>query len=206
VWCGEAVRGEDRLEIDGYSARVAPMGKRVLAFGIDLAVLYGVQTALNVVGLLAGFGFRWDEKRFDDYRACTRAAPTPEARTDCLDDLLPHLPLILLLGFLVPFAIAMVYWAVCNVRGVSIGKWAAGIRVVDARGRRPGVGRGVGRTLAALFLSSPPLWLGYWWAFWQRRHRTWHDMIAGTYVVRVPPTAAEAVNRDPGATPVPPTS
>lgn len=185
--CGEPVQWRDRLQLNGRATRIAPMGKRVLAFGLDLAVVYGVHTAFNVLGLLTGFGFRPDRQHLDEYRVCVRQATTPDARADCAYDLLPHLWLMLILGVLIPVVIAMAYWCVCNIRGTSIGKYAAGIRIVDARGQRPGVTRGIGRTLAAFFLSTPLLWLGYWWAFWQPQHRTWHDMIAGTYVVRVPP-------------------
>ncbi|MGE3411924.1 MAG: RDD family protein [Dehalococcoidia bacterium] len=190
--CGEPANWRDQIDLGGW-LRTAPMGKRVLAFGIDIAVVYGAHTAFNVLGMIAGFGLQRDARYVDDYRDCIAAAATAEARADCASELLSHLWGALLVGLIVPFVIAMVYWAGCNVRGVSVGKYAAGIRIVNARGGRPGVGRGIARTLAALLLSSPILLLGYWWAFWQPQRRTWHDMIAGTYAVRVPPSGlAEA--------------
>lgn len=197
--CGEPADWRDRLSLQGNELRIAPMGKRVLAFGIDLAVVYGIQTTLRVAALVVRFPIRPDNGYLEDYRTCLRQATTTDARADCAYDLWPHLWVALILGFLIPFAIGMTYWTVCNVRGTSIGKYAAGIRIVNARGGRPGLGRGLGRTLAALFLSTPLLWLGYWWAFWQRHHRSWHDMIAGTYVVRVPPARAQPLSADPAA-------
>lgn len=184
--CGEPTDWRARMSLNGQELRVASLGKRVLAFGIDLAVVYGVYTALRVLGVIAGLGLGTESGQFEEYRLCIRQATTPEARSDCASELFPNLWALIVLGFLVPFAVAMTYWTVCNIRGVSLGKYAAGIRVVNARGGRPGFGRGLVRTFAAFFLSTPLFWLGYWWAFWQRRRRTWHDMIAGTYVVRVP--------------------
>jgi uncharacterized RDD family membrane protein YckC len=101
---------------------------------------------------------------------------------------LPHVAPMLLLGLVIPFGIAAVYWSVCNTLGTSIGKRVAGIHIVNAHGGRPGIARGLLRTFVALVLSGPLLDLGYLWAFWQRRRRSWHDIIAGTYVVRILPS------------------
>jgi uncharacterized RDD family membrane protein YckC len=35
------------------------------------------------------------------------------------------------------------------------------------------------------FLSALPLYLGFLWALWDRRHQGFHDKLAGTTVVRV---------------------
>jgi uncharacterized RDD family membrane protein YckC len=42
------------------------------------------------------------------------------------------------------------------------------------------------RTLGTL-LSGSFFGIGYVWALWDREHRTWHDHIGKTYVVRAAP-------------------
>ena len=71
-----------------------------------------------------------------------------------------------------------------NSLGWSPGKRLLGLRIVTPEGRPPGLGRGFARTTAML-LSIVVLFLGYFWAAWDRQRQTWHDKIAGTYVVRV---------------------
>jgi uncharacterized RDD family membrane protein YckC len=71
-----------------------------------------------------------------------------------------------------------------HARGTSPGARAAHIRVVDEHGSAPGAGRGLARMLVASFLSGNLLNLGYLWAIWDREHRTWHDHLAGTWVVK----------------------
>lgn len=71
-----------------------------------------------------------------------------------------------------------------SARGTSPGARAAGVRIVDKVGGPPGVARGLRRVLVASFLSGQVLWLGYLWAIWDRDKRTWHDYLAGTWVVR----------------------
>lgn len=73
-----------------------------------------------------------------------------------------------------------------NSVGWSPGKLAMGLRIVTADGNAPGALRGLGRTLGAI-VSSIPLYLGYLWAAWDGETQTWHDKMAGTYVVRLTP-------------------
>ncbi len=77
-----------------------------------------------------------------------------------------------------------IYWvAFTGLRGQTPGKALLGIRVVDAEGRRPGLRRAFMREIIGKFLSKLVCYLGYLWAFADQRHQTWHDKIAGTYVV-----------------------
>lgn len=67
--------------------------------------------------------------------------------------------------------------------GGTIGKMAVGIRVVDDVTLQPiGYSRGLGRTLMSI-VSSIPFALGFLWAAWDRRGKTWHDHVAGSIVV-----------------------
>ena len=69
-------------------------------------------------------------------------------------------------------------------RGQTLGQAALGIRLVDAEGNAPGTQKALIRTLMA-FVSALALGLGYLWAAFHSEKRTWHDMVAGTWAVRV---------------------
>jgi uncharacterized RDD family membrane protein YckC len=85
---------------------------------------------------------------------------------------------------------------IANAIGWSLGKRILDLRIVTAEGRRPGLGWGLGRTVAA-WLSWLPLGLGFIWATWDERRQTWHDKIGGTHVVRAESIAAvEARERE----------
>ena len=79
-----------------------------------------------------------------------------------------------------------------NVRGQTIGKRLLGLRIVDRRGRPPGIGRGLRRTFGA-WISWGALGFGFFSAAWEPSGQTWHDKLAGTYVVRVDRVAVEQV-------------
>ena len=65
--------------------------------------------------------------------------------------------------------------------GATPGKMALGLRVVNDHGQFPTWGQAIGRFFAEI-LSAIPFFLGYFWALGEQR-RTWHDLLAGTYVI-----------------------
>ena len=77
-----------------------------------------------------------------------------------------------------------VYLWIVNSAGFSVGKAIVGIRIVNASGDRPHVGRGFLRTIGSM-VSSVPLFLGYLWAAWDNDRQTWHDRFASTHVVKL---------------------
>jgi uncharacterized RDD family membrane protein YckC len=79
--------------------------------------------------------------------------------------------------------IGIAYLWYFNAIGQTLGQRAMGIRIIDAEGNPPGAGRGLGRVLASI-LSGLVLGLGYIWAAFHPQKRTWHDSIAGTWVIR----------------------
>ena len=91
---------------------------------------------------------------------------------------------LMIVGFVGVIALAFGLTWRFHARGTSPGARAAHVRIVDKNGDPPGVGRGLGRMLVASFLSGNLFNLGYLWAIWDREHRTWHDHLAGTWVVR----------------------
>lgn len=72
------------------------------------------------------------------------------------------------------------FWTRQN--GQTPGKMAMNLRVVKADGSElsdiDAVIRAVGYYISGMFLC-----IGYLWAFFDDRKRTWHDLIAGTLVV-----------------------
>jgi uncharacterized RDD family membrane protein YckC len=64
------------------------------------------------------------------------------------------------------------------------GKMAVGCEIVNAKtGEKLGIGRSIVRYLG-YFVSTLPLGLGFLWVVFNKRKRGWHDLIAGTVVIR----------------------
>lgn len=91
-------------------------------------------------------------------------------------------PLISSVAPLVPLGPVAYVWA-GNARGRTVGRWLAGIRVVDARGRAPGTWAGLLRSMGWL-LSWGLLGGGYLIALLGESRRAPHDGLAGTFVIR----------------------
>ena len=73
-----------------------------------------------------------------------------------------------------------------GLKGQTPGKMALRIKVVDAQGKVPGIGRAILREIIGKFVSAIVILLGYLWVGWDPRKRGWHDHIGGTYAVRAP--------------------
>lgn len=69
-----------------------------------------------------------------------------------------------------------------GIDGRTVGKWLFGLRVVG-RDRKPiGYRQAFIRTVAWPFSA---LWgIGLLWILWSREKRAWHDLLAGTWVIR----------------------
>lgn len=68
-------------------------------------------------------------------------------------------------------------------KGATPGKMAMKIKVVRTNGENVGFWQALLRESVGKLLSSLVFGLGYFWAFWDQNRQTWHDKIAGTYVV-----------------------
>jgi uncharacterized RDD family membrane protein YckC len=78
------------------------------------------------------------------------------------------------------------YFVVSWTRGgQTIGMRAWRLRVVRADGSALSPGHALLRFFVAL-ISLAALGLGFWWALVERQQRTWHDIVAGTVVLRKP--------------------
>ncbi len=77
------------------------------------------------------------------------------------------------------------YWLFTGIKGQTLGKMVVGIKVVNARGDRVGLGIAALREIVGKTLSAIALCIGFLWVAWDRQKQCWHDKIASTYVVKV---------------------
>ncbi len=98
-----------------------------------------------------------------------------------LSERLIHGPADVMLNWVLPAIAVILFWV---YRQATPGKMAIGARIVDAKtGGRPSTGQLIGRYLA-YYVSIVPLLLGLIWVGIDQRKQGWHDMLAGTVVVR----------------------
>jgi len=76
------------------------------------------------------------------------------------------------------------YWLFTGLKGQTPGKMAVGIKVVNAAGSVPGLGRAALREIPGKILSAIAIYLGFLWVIWDKQKQGWHDKIASTHVVR----------------------
>lgn len=74
-----------------------------------------------------------------------------------------------------------------GLKGFTIGKWAAGLRILRQNGSEIGIGRALLRHFVGYPLSFFTLGLGFLVVAFTSRGRGLHDLIAGTIVVREGP-------------------
>jgi uncharacterized RDD family membrane protein YckC len=86
------------------------------------------------------------------------------------------------LSFLYGLAAIAYYPYFWHTRGATPGKQALGLRVVNDRGENPGLGNAIGRYLGYI-VSAIPFYLGFFWILGEQK-RGWHDLMAGTYVIK----------------------
>ena len=84
----------------------------------------------------------------------------------------------------------MSFWLVYHLslwswRGTTVGGIVCGLKILRTNGQPLPFGVALIRLLSAFF-SALILFLGFLWVGWNREKRSWHDLIAGTVIVRVP--------------------
>jgi uncharacterized RDD family membrane protein YckC len=90
-------------------------------------------------------------------------------------------PADFLVTWVLPAVAVVLFWI---YRQATPGKMAIGARIVDATtGGKPTTGQLIGRYLA-YYVSTLPLLIGFIWVGIDQRKRGFHDMLAGTVVVR----------------------
>ena len=90
-------------------------------------------------------------------------------------------PADFIINWVFPAIAVVLFW---TYRQATPGKMAISARIVDAKtGGKPTTGQLIGRYLA-YYLSTIPLLLGFIWVAFDARKQGFHDMLAGTVVVR----------------------
>jgi uncharacterized RDD family membrane protein YckC len=99
---------------------------------------------------------------------------------------------LILLGTLMAFVgvFFLPFWAAYHIamwtwKGTTIGGIVLGIKVLRIDGTPVNFSVALVRSLSSFF-SALVLFIGFFWAGWDRDKQAWHDKIAGTIVVKVP--------------------
>jgi len=90
-----------------------------------------------------------------------------------------HLPIFFPLAWF-GYHVAMWVW-----KGMTIGGVVFGLKVFRRDGRKVDFAVAFVRSLASIF-SGLVLFIGFFWTGWNRERLSWHDMIAGTIIVKMP--------------------
>ena len=89
------------------------------------------------------------------------------------------------IGFLLAFVVAVLDMGILpGLTGLTLGKWATGLRIERLDGSPVGIGRAFLRHFVGYPLSFLFLGIGFLIATVTMRGRGFHDIIAGTLVVR----------------------
>ncbi len=94
----------------------------------------------------------------------------------------PRIDLATIYVGMIPFIIALYFVMFWALTGRTIGKWFMGLRVVNADGRSPTVGKAIVRILGYA-VSTVAFWGGFLWVLVDQNRRGWHDHFARTWVV-----------------------
>ena len=87
----------------------------------------------------------------------------------------------LIFGYVLPAVIVIVFWV---YKSATPGKMATKLIIVDAQtGGKPSTRQFIIRYVG-YYLAMLPLFLGIIWVGFDKRKQGWHDMLAGTVVLR----------------------
>lgn len=154
---------------------------RSLAAGIDLWVLYMI--FMPMFQLLGGAFFRHvDQAAIERVNA---ADTVQEALAAFIETGLVNVWMLNGLVQLIILAAAVLGMQMSWKN--TPGKWLLGLKVVRRHSfEEPSLWQYVRRMLGYA-VAVPPLMLGIFWASFNKEHRGWHDMIAGTVVIQTRP-------------------
>ena len=162
----------------------AVMGRRILAWLIDLVIYLGLTVALfavlaDYVEIPSGsFLDACERLQFQDSDAAAGCIEVGD-RAYVTSNADNGIQTLASFGYFVFFILLQ------GIAGGSPGKLLTGLRVVNQHGKRAGVGRSIGRTLLWIVDAAPwflPL-VGLITGLTSTGHRRVGDMAAGTYVV-----------------------
>lgn len=159
----------DEDETTEVPVAVASGSRLFIAWILDACVVLGIGCAVAGLEAFVSGGL---------FRAATLYIP------DVAADWLATYPVAALHGAAAAILFSVGYALRAGSRGGrTIGRRLTGTILVRQSGRKLGPALVVVRTTAALF-SFALFGAGFLWAIVDDKHRTWHDMLAGTVVVR----------------------
>lgn len=162
----------------GWTPDGRPLGSesdRLIGFLLDGLVLAVPQLIVLVGGLVVTFALT-----ADDWDAESTEGPPAGFFAGIL----------LMYGaiFLVSIVLTAIQAELLYRRGQTPGMRWRHLRLVDAKnGQSVSRGKAWARTIFASMISGQVAGLGYWWAFFDSRNRTLHDLVVGTVVIKEGP-------------------
>jgi uncharacterized RDD family membrane protein YckC len=159
----EEPTGEEEPAVIWEGPRRGGFFLRSMAFAVDHLILLFTLAIFTVVGFLAAEIGGGGARDFFFY---------PQARI-----VLPILLPLAIILFIAYFAFFHGAW------GQTIGKMIFGLRVITIDGQPLSFTRAFSRTIVYT-LSAIPFFLGFIWVGFTSSKRSWHDLIAGTMVIR----------------------
>ena len=148
----------NQLKSDHLKGQYAGFVSRLLAFGIDIAV---------IVVMLIALGWLVD--------TVTTLFPPVILNPDGLLQLA-------IASIVIVTTSAAYYIFFWTLAGQTPGKMLLGVRIVSLDGSRPTFWQAL-RRFVGYFLSALAIYVGYFWVLIDNRRQGWHDKLAGTIVV-----------------------
>jgi len=153
----------------------AKFGQRLAAFGLDFLILHLPFLILSG-SLAAALPKEW--------RICEFNKDGETIWKEC-EELTSASGSVLAILFLVyiAFQIFWYYGTLEGRGGATPGKRLIGLKTVDQITGLPiGVNRAILRWIMRVF-SALPFFLGFFWALWDKNHRTWHDAVVRCRII-----------------------
>lgn len=146
----------------------APHGPRIVAYLIDSVIVTVAALAIVLVPIL------WVQGRVDAVRAVGGVAEVDGV-----------VIVALIVAFAALFAVIFGYFPFFWARGGQTpGMRPFGLWVVRDRDGTSISWRSAVLRMVAMYFVSSVLYLGFIWVFFDKRRRSWHDLVAGTVVIR----------------------
>lgn len=146
----------------------APHGPRIVAYLIDSVIVTVVALAIVLIPIL------WAQGRVDAVRAVGGVAEVDGV-----------VIVALIVAFAALFGVIFGYFPFFWARGGQTpGMRPFGLWVVRDRDGTGISWRAAVLRMVAMYFVSSVLYLGFIWVFIDKRRRSWHDLVAGTVVIR----------------------
>ncbi len=150
----------------------------------ELRQLFGFSKAALLIQYYGSFDQRLTAAAIDLFFVSTVCAVLMFAGAMLINSQLIVLLMTLGLAIIIPI-VNLLYHVIMesSAKQGTHGKQILQIRVCDMEGNRISLGNAAGRNLAKIF-SLLPLFVGYLYIFFNKKQQGFHDVIAGTLVIK----------------------